>query len=510
MFRTVAAVLLLLLVAGAASAFWPFSSTISSGQPPPAAAGNPVEIAAVPVSRIFVSGFVPTSRIQNELEAITPKTKSGSKDDPVGDPIVEDVLTWSVNRSPISVATGDGKIVASTTMSGTARISGKARLIRGDLGKLLRKLTPKTSIPFGAHADLGANASIESQPLLQPDWRLAPNLAVSLDLFKAQIPVKHFGTISAHNLVRSELDNTVTALQKRLNDRIRNDDFIENAARQAQADLCKVHAFEAGDDRQGWLVVAPQAWEATQPKIDASGLRLGLGLRAHTAISFDDKPAEPDCGFPDSVEIPEGQTEPRFTLAIPAILPWDQLSATISAELSGKVFDTEGAGHTISISPQSLHLAPYGDRILATIDFSGKVSGLFGARFDGRVYLTARPALKRDTQILRFDAVDVSVESRQALSATGIFGTLAAPLLESLIVNTAAIDLSKEAERAISAAGNAMQALNNDRLRQHGIMLEGTVDTITLDHIRIAEDALYVRLSAIGTLSVNVDSLLRE
>lgn len=111
---------------------------------------------------------------------------------------------------------------------------------------------------------------------------------------------------------------------------------------------------------------------------------------------------------------------------------------------------------------------------------------------------------------MRFEAVEVSIESKEALSATGIFGTLAAPLLESLISRTAVFDLSGEAERAKSAAENARQALNNDQLREHGIVLEGKIDSITLDRIDITKDALGVRLSATGQLSANVDSLMRE
>lgn len=509
MYRTISISVLLLLASGFAWLFWPGSTTVDSTQPPSPAANN-FEAEPVPASRIFVSGFVPTARIRSELEAIVPKTENGSRDNPVGGPIVDDVLTWNLNRSSINVSAADGRITASATIGGMARIRGKARLAGGDLGKLLGKITRQTDIPFSSHAYLGANALIASKPVLQPDWRLAPNLAVSLDLFKAEIPIKNFGAIPVHDLIRGELENTIAKLQGRLNDRLQNDDFVEEAARKAQVDLCKAHDFDAGDGRKGWLVITPSAWEATQPYIDAAGIRLGLGLRARTEVSFGEKPADPECRFPQAVEIREGLPEPSFTLAVPAALAWKQLSAAITGELHGNSFNAEGAGHQVSIDPENVQLAPYGDRVLATIDFTGRISGFLGARFDGRVYLTARPVLIREQQTLRFEAVEVSIESKEALSATGIFGTLAAPLLENLISRTAVFDLSSEAERAKSAAENARQALNNDQLREHGIVLEGKIDSITLDRIDITEDALGIRLSATGQLSANVDSLMRE
>ena len=509
MYRTLPIAVILLLIAGSVWFIWPFSTTIDSSQPSPPAM-NDIAAPPAPASRIFVSGFVPTARIRSELEAIVPKTENGKRDNPVGDPIVEDVLTWTLNRSPIKVSAADGTINAATTISGTARIRGKARLAGGDLGKLLSKITRRTDIPFGSHADLGANASLASNPVLQPNWRLAPNLAVSLGLFKAEIPIKHFGAIPVHDLIRGELQDTAAKLLGDLNDRLQKDDFIEEAARKAQADLCKAHEFDAGDGRKGWLVVTPRAWEATQPHIDAAGLRLGLGLRADTQVSFAEKPADPECKFPQTVEIREGLPDPSFTLALPATLAWKQLSAAITGELNGKVFDAEGAGHRVSVSPQIIQLAPYGDRVLATIDLTGRISGLLGARFDGRVYLTARPVLKRDQQTLRLESIQVSVESKEALSTTGIFGRLAAPLLENVISRTAVFDLSGEAERAKSAAENARQALNNDQLREHGIMLEGQIDSITLDRIDITQDALLVRLSATGQLSANVDAVMRQ
>lgn len=509
MIRATSIAVLLLLGAGAAWIYWPMTTRIDSAKPAPPVESM-LDVEPAPPSRIFVSGFVPMARIQSELEAIVPKSENGERNNPVGDPIVDDVLTWSLNRSPIKISAAEGRINAAATLSGTARIRGKVRLAGGDLGRLLSRITRQNDISFGSHADLGANASIASKPLLQPNWRLAPNLAVSIDLFKAEIPIRNFGVIPVHDLVRDELEGIITGLQGKLNDRLQRETFIEEAARKAQADLCKAHEFDAGDGRTGWLVITPRAWEATQPHIDAAGLRLGLGLRAGTEVSFGEKPADPECGFPQTVEIREGLPDPTFTLAVPAALAWKQLSAAITDELQDKTFDAEGAGHKISVVPQNVELAPYGDRVLATFDLDGGISGFLGARFDGRVYLTARPVLLRDQQTLRFEAVEVSVESREALSATGVFGTLAAPLLENLIARTAVFDLSGQAERAKAAAENARQALNNDQLREHGIVLEGQIDSITLDRIHIADDALRVRLSATGELSANVDTLMRE
>ena len=103
----------------------------------------------------------------------------------------------------------------------------------------------------------------------------------------------------AKPLLDRALAEQVGALQARL----RNDPFIEQAARREWAKMCR--SIPLGKAAAGvpdlWLEVRPVRAVAAQPKIDASAVTLTVGVQAETRIT----PAEskPDCPFPATVEI---------------------------------------------------------------------------------------------------------------------------------------------------------------------------------------------------------------
>ena len=92
--------------------------------------------------------------------------------------------------------------------------------------------------------------------------------------------------LSVANQVKPFLDNAVRNQTGALETRLRNDRFIENAARGEWIKLCR--AIPLGTAGQGmpnlWLEVRPTRAIAAQPKIDANAVTLLLGVQAETRI----------------------------------------------------------------------------------------------------------------------------------------------------------------------------------------------------------------------------------
>jgi hypothetical protein len=487
----------------AANAIWPFADKLDA--PAPAKIDAQPAPANPPMSRIFATVSASLERLKQELEKAAPQSQSGARGDPVGNPVIDDVLEWNASRSPITISGGDNAISASTTIGGTVRIRGTVRLIRGDIGKLLGKLNP-TNIPFSAHADLGANASITARPGLLPNWRLSPNLSLAVDLFKAEVPINNVGTISVRGLVRDDLAGKVAGLQNDLNNRIANDPFLEQEARKLQEQVCKVHEFDAGDGRKGWVVAFPEAWEATQPKIDVAYLMVGLGLRAKTQVFFGERPADPSCPDLAPLELQETIPAAAFNLSVPADLPWSELSKAAAAGLKGKGFTREGFGETITAMVTDFELAPNGDRLQAKVAFDGKIEGWFGEKFSGTVYLFAKPSLDRENRQLRFTDVDMTIESEKLLSVAGVFGKLLVPLLEEEVAELAVVDLQAQADKAKMEADKALTKLNSD-LTAQGLQLDGSLDDVELQDVAIGEKTLSVLIGAKGKVVVQFQAM---
>ena len=92
--------------------------------------------------------------------------------------------------------------------------------------------------------------------------------------------------LSVSNEVRPVLDNMVREQTGTLESRVRNDPFIENAARAEWIKLCRAISLDGGG--QGvpnlWLEIRPMRAIAAQPKIDGNAVTLLVGVQAETRI----------------------------------------------------------------------------------------------------------------------------------------------------------------------------------------------------------------------------------
>src|SRR6266436_4022059 len=101
------------------------------------------------------------------------------------------------------------------------------------------------------------------------------------------------------------------------NTRLRNDPFIENAARGEWVKLCR--AIPLGTAGQGmpnlWLEVRPTRAIAAQPKIDGSAVTLLIGVQADTRIVATE--TKPNCPFPQALDLVPQANEGSVSIAVP-------------------------------------------------------------------------------------------------------------------------------------------------------------------------------------------------
>ena len=84
---------------------------------------------------------------------------------------------------------------------------------------------------FDQHADIQGTVTTTSKPAISPNWRLAPNLSAQVNVVDVILPIAGL-KLSVANQVKPLLDNAVRSQTGALETRLRNDPFIENAARE--------------------------------------------------------------------------------------------------------------------------------------------------------------------------------------------------------------------------------------------------------------------------------------
>src|SRR5262249_17585479 len=284
---------------------------------PSAPAGRPVLAESPPLkpatrtSVVIAPTAIALNAIRDSLEAQAPRDLSGKRDNPVGQLLQNAELGWNINRGPLALSGRPEGLTIVAPLNGAFRLTGQigsqvgnvasqlGNLLGGSVGEQLGTLTGKA---LDQRADIRGNVSLAARPVLQPNWRIEPNLSGQANLNDTSLSVAGV-RINAGKELKPLIDRAVGEQVGALQARLRNDPVIEVVARREWAKMCR--AIPIGKASAGlpdlWLEVRPVRAVAAQPKIDAAAVTLTVGVEAETRISSTE--SKPDCPFPATVEI---------------------------------------------------------------------------------------------------------------------------------------------------------------------------------------------------------------
>lgn len=462
-------------------------------------AGPTVENAATTIpsrpSVVTVPITVALTDLQAALENAVPQSEAGSRPNPIGDPVVDDSLTWEFRRAPISVAGQGDKLVASTSIGGVVRVQGSLRLIRGDLGRLLGSLNP-TNVPFSAHADLSAEATLTAAPLLNADWSINPRLAGVARVTEASIPIAGVTSLSVRGEVQPKLDEKVAQLVTRLNARLSADDGLRKAAARAWADLCRAHPLDAppGLGTKLYLLIEPVAAHVAPPRIDARTMTLTIGVTATTRLV--DAVATPACVPLPNISPVQAE---GLALDVPISLGYPTLSNALSEEARRK--PTRTADGAFELAVEKVTLRPAGSEVVVSVDLKASEKRWFGASYAGTVHLRAAPTYDPGTRVLKLSALRLDTGSDASLSRHGATARLIAPLVIALLGAEISHSLANDLDRANLKVRQAIEDLRNRKVSGLAVTRAEAGD-VGIDAIEIGRDAMVFRTSAKGALEL--------
>jgi len=489
---------------------------------PPAPPQTQVSLAPVPPlqpltgnSTVLAPTAISLAAIAQALEARAPKNLSGTPQNPLSKFLSDAQFKFSVTRGPLNVAGQAGGLVVTTPLSGTfealGTLTGAAgtgvsavggalgNLIGGNVGQQVENLAGKA---FDQHTDIQGTVTTAARPTIASNWRLAPNLAAQVNVVDVVLPIGGL-KLSAGSAVKPVLDKLVHDQTDTLEAYMRNDPFIETAARAEWAKLCRAIPLGAGQGMPNlFLEIRPTRAIAAQPKIDGKAVTLLVGLQAQTRIVPSE--TKPNCPFPQQLDIVPQANEGTVSIAVPIDIPFTELSRLLEAQVAGKTFPQDGSGEFATKIKQAA-IAASGDRLLISLLINVRKRGFFsffGA--DAAVYVWGRPVLDTQNQILRFTDVALDVQSSAALGLLGAAAQAAAPLLQKTLADEAVIDLKPFAADAKTRIGSAVGAL---AAQSPGLSANVTVDDLRLADIAYDDKTLRLIANANGTVNVAISSL---
>ena len=131
--------------------------------------------------------------------------------------------------------------------------------------------------------------------------------------------------------------------RRRCRTRLRNDPFIERAAREQWAKMCRAIPLGGGISRPA----PPVAGDApgARRRRAAAGRRarnvtLTIGVQAETRIV--PTATKPDCPFPAQLELVPPMDNGKLAVGVPIDVPFTELNKLLEAQLKGKRFPEDG------------------------------------------------------------------------------------------------------------------------------------------------------------------------
>jgi len=492
----------------ATGTFWPQGGEVSQpklAELPPLKPQTRTSLVVAPTS-------IALAAIREVMEAAAPRDFSNQSSNPVSEFLSKNEIGVTMARGPISVGGRPEGLVISTPLNGTLRVTGKlatqAGKLTGQLGGLINRsigqqVEALTGQVLDQGADVRGDVAVTSRPEITPEWRLNPNLAAQVRIGDGALTVAGL-KISVAKEVKPLIDKTVNEQMTALDARLRNDPFIEAAARREWAKMCR--SIPLGGAGSGlpdlWLELRPTRAFTAQPRIDSGNVTLTVGVSAETRILT--QATKPSCPFPARLEIVPQAEQGRLGIAVPIDLPFTKVSELLEAQLKGRRFPEDGSG-AVDVEVQHAAIGASGDRLLISLRVKAREKKSwfgFGAQAD--VHIWGRPVLDREKQLLRMTDMELAVESEAAFGLLGAAARAAMPYLQDAMAQNAVVDLKPFAANARQKIGAALADFQKD---SGGVRIEAAIRELRLAGIEFDSKTLRVITEASGTVRVTVTKL---
>ncbi len=449
--------------------------------------------------------------IRDAMEAAAPRNLAGKRDNPLTGLLSNADIGWTVARGPLALAGRPEGLTLTTTVTGALRVTGQIAaaagnvtgalggILSGALGKEMQNLTGRV---IDQRADVRGDVRLTSRPTLLPEWRLEPGLAAQVTIADGALTIAGL-RLNVANEVKPLLDRQVNEQTAVLQGRIRNDPFIEQAARREWAKMCRSISLAAGPGAPGlWLELRPTRAFAAQPRIDANAVTLTVGVQAETRIAPSE--TKPDCPFPARLDIVPQTEQGKVAIGVPIDVPFTEINKLLEAQLKGRTFPEDGSG-AVDVTVERASVAASGDRLLISLRIKAREKkSFFSFGAEATVHVWGRPALDRERQILRLTDIVLDVESDAALGLLGAAARAAVPYLQAALAERAVIDLKPF---AASAQKSIAAAIAEFRSREGGVRVDAAVTAMRLVGIEFDAKTLRVVAEADGTVAVAVNAL---
>lgn len=475
----------------------------------PAAADTPPLPPATRPSVVMVPAAIAIPAIREALEQAAPQNLSGKPDNPIAKVLSKADIAYTIDRSPLILTGRADGLTIGANLSGTLRITGE---LPEQLGGIVNALIggakdaqarAAKDRPLDLRADLKGHMAVTSRPKITTGWRLEANLTGKTDLAEANLQLGGV-KLNAAREVKSLVDRAMSDQMIALASRVRQDPFIENAARREWTKMCR--SVPLGASAEGlpplWLETRPTRAFAAQPRVDANNVTITVGVQADTRIL--PRETKPDCPFPTKLDLVPSMDQGKIAIGMPIDVPFSEVNRLLDARLRGRTFPEDGSGAG-EITVLGIAASASGDRLVISMQVRAKErKSWFSFGSEATIHVTGKPVLDQTRQMLRLDDVALTVGSENAFGLLGAAAKVAMPHLRNALASHAVVDLRPvlgNARRSID------KALSDFRIQADGIKADAQITGLRLVGVEFDSQTVRVTAELDGVARVSVSRL---
>jgi hypothetical protein len=466
------------------------------------------------ISSIMTPVAISLAAIRDAADRGAPRTFAGKADNPVSQLLQDADIGWTASRGPIAATGAQDVLSLATPLTGTLNVTGSlstkatgavgdalAGLLGGNVAKQIGSVNIKG---LNASAEIKGSVTITARPKLAAAWRIEPNLAAQVNLGDTNLSVAG-AHVNVPAQVKPVIDKTVADQLNAAGARIRNDPAFEQNARAQWAKACRSIPLQgtgaASSSPPLWLELRPTRAIAAQPRVDAAGVTVTLGIEAETRIT----PAQtkPECPFPATIVIIP-PTAGGVSIGVPIDVPFTDINKIVEAQLTGRTFPEDGSG-SVDVTVKRATVAASGDRLLISLLVNAKEKkSFFGFGGEATVHIWGKPVLDQAQQTLRLTNIELAVESEAAFGLLGAAARAAMPHLQKALADKATVDLkpfATNAQKKIAAA------IADFQKNENGVRVAADITSLRLADIAFDSKTLRVIAEADGAINVFITAL---
>ena len=429
-------------------------------------------------TKVSLPIFIPLKELKNELERVVPKRIQGGSDP-----------KYSFSRSGITLAKVGDKLQARVALNGDAKAK---------------------PFLFWISVNIKGEVRLSTNPKFKENWGIEPNFERDVSVSKA----KAFGGfVSVKELVKQAIRKAVDSKISGLSSYLKGEGGLKKSLRESWSALNAV--VKLSRNPPIWLVMTPQAFAATQPRITTTGIYLNFVAEAETDLKLGTMPKRSASitQLPPTLRIMKTSENRLSEVMVPISINYGIFNTLIEDYLKSKPAERKEAFGTIKLNKITLVPAKHGSFTLKTVISLEPIGWLerFWYWIAGKergaqdIELASNPALSSNGKQIVFKNVSLSGKSSQLiLKLAKIYEGLTGKLVEDLIQDNVSINLNSfiaSSERDLQVAINRYTKKLQE---EKNIKITAKILPEThLASIRADEHGFLIKACAAATLAIN-------